>query len=257
MLEWQEINTTDSAMTSPTDSPSNAPQAVELKSGTISLPILKLLSPELETVQAALREKLTRAPDFFKNAPIILDLGDLQPQEKEALDLLSLLSVVKALDLAPVGMRGGSTAQQAAAQAEGLALLAEVKTESPPPRPAPRRGLAPPRPPLTDTKVIDQPVRSGQKIYAAGGDLIVMAPVSPGAEIMADGNIHVYGSLKGRALAGVQGNTSARIFCTDLQAQLIAIGGQYRTSEEVEDDSIRGRLVQIQLVNDALVVTPL
>ena len=257
MLEWGETNTTDFPMTAPTDTPSNAPQAVELKSGTISLPILKLLSPALEEVQAALRDKLARAPDFFKNAPIILDLGDLPPQEKQALELGPLLELVKALDLAPVGMRGGSSAQQAAAQAEGLALLAEVKTESAPPKPAPRRGLAPPRPPLTETRVIDQPVRSGQKIYAAGGDLIVMAPVSPGAEIMADGNIHVYGSLKGRALAGVQGNTAARIFCTDLNAQLIAIGGQYRTSEDVEDESIRGRLVQIQLVNDALVVTPL
>lgn len=243
-------------MTSSPDSASEHPVAVDLKSGTISLPILKVLSPSLEAIRSGLEEKLTRAPDFFKNAPIILDLGELSAADKDALDFERLLETVQQLDLAPVGMRGGSSTQQSAAQAQKIALLAEVKTESPPPRAAPRRGLAPPRPPLTETRVIDQPVRSGQKIYATGGDLIVLASVSHGAEIMADGNIHVYGSLKGRALAGVQGNTKARIFCTDLQAQLIAIGGQYRTSED-EDASLKGRLVQIHLVDDALVVTPL
>jgi septum site-determining protein MinC len=106
------------------------------------------------------------------------------------------------------------------------------------------------------TKIIDQPVRSGQRIYAPGGDLIVIAQVSPGAEIMADGNIHVYGALKGRALAGVQGNLDARIYCTDLQAQLIAIGGHYRTSED-EDVALQGRLVQVYLKDDSLTVDPL
>jgi septum site-determining protein MinC len=113
-----------------------------------------------------------------------------------------------------------------------------------------------PRPIAVSTKIIDQPVRSGQRIYASGGDLIVMAQVSPGAEIMADGNIHVYGSLKGRALAGVQGNQAARIFCSDLQAQLVAIGGNYRTSES-DDLSIRGKLVQIYLKDDALIIDTL
>ena len=84
----------------------------------------------------------------------------------------------------------------------------------------------------------------------------MLAQVSPGAEIMADGNIHVYGPLKGRALAGVQGNLEARIFCSDLQAQLVAIGGHYRTSEN-EEDALRGKLVQIYLQDDALVIAPL
>ena len=109
---------------------------------------------------------------------------------------------------------------------------------------------------MSATKMVDQPVRSGQRIYAAGGDLIVMAQVSPGAEIMADGHIHVYGSLKGRALAGVQGNLAARIFCSDLQAQLVAIGGHYRTSEDT-DDTMRGKLVQVYLQDDALIIDPL
>lgn len=238
-------------------STSSSTAAVELKSGSITLPILKILSPELALITSQLEDKLGKAPEFFRNAPIILDLGDLPEMEKDALDFALLLQTVHRLSLAPVGMRGGSSRQQQAAQAEKLAILAEVRSESPAQeaRPQAKRPIPPPRQPLASTKVIDQPVRSGQKIYAAGGDLIVMAQVSPGAEIMADGNIHVYGPLKGRALAGVQGNLEARIFCTDLQAQLIAIGGHYRTSED-EDASLRGRLVQIHLKDDALVVTP-
>lgn len=231
--------------------------AVELKSGSITLPILKVLSTRLETVISQLEEKLGKAPEFFRNAPIILDLGDIPEAEKDQLDFAELLKTVHRLQLAPVGMRGGSSKQQQAAQDEKLAILAEVRAESPAQeaKPQPRRPLPPPRQAVSVTKVIDQPVRSGQKIYAAGGDLIVMAQVSPGAEIMADGNIHVYGPLKGRALAGVQGNLEARIFCTDLQAQLIAIGGHYRTSED-EDASLKGRLVEIHLKDETLVVTP-
>lgn len=231
--------------------------AVELKSGSITLPILKVLSTQLESVTAQLEEKLGKAPEFFRNAPIILDLGDIPEADKDQLDFSALLKTVHRLQLAPVGMRGGSTRQQQAAQDEKLAILAEVRAENPQQeaRPQPRRPLPPPRQAVSMTKVIDQPVRSGQKIYAAGGDLIVMAQVSPGAEIMADGNIHVYGPLKGRALAGVQGNLEARIFCTDLQAQLIAIGGHYRTSED-EDASLKGRLVEIHLKDETLIVTP-
>ena len=231
--------------------------AVELKSGSITLPILKVLSPNLDEVTAQLEDKLGKAPEFFRNAPIIIDLGDLEESEKDRVDFTALLKVIHELSLAPVGMRGGSQDQQAAALREKLAVLAEVRSESPQPaKAAPKRPLPPPRPMTALTKIIDQPVRSGQRIYAPGGDLIVMAQVSPGAEIMADGNIHVYGPLKGRALAGVQGNLDARIYCTDLQAQLIAIGGHYRTSED-EDVDLRGRLVQVYLKDDSLTVDPL
>jgi septum site-determining protein MinC len=238
----------------------NAPLApvVELKSGSITLPILKVYSAELTDIEAQLQNKLGKAPEFFRNAPIIIDLAELPEDRKQDLDFGALLKLVHALALAPVGMRGGNAEQQKAAQADKIAVLAEVRTESPPAeaKPAARRTIPPPRPVMASTKVIDQPVRSGQRIYATGGDLIVLAQVSPGAEIMADGNIHVYGSLKGRALAGVQGNLDARIFCSDLQAQLIAIGGHYRTSEG-EDASLKGKLVQVYLHDEALVVAPL
>jgi septum site-determining protein MinC len=99
-------------------------------------------------------------------------------------------------------------------------------------------------------------VRSGQRIYAQDSDLIVLAQVSPGAEIMADGNIHVYGSLKGRAMAGVKGNTEARIFCADLKAELVAIGGHYKIRENM-DDLVHGKSVQIYLRNNSLFVKEL
>ena len=103
------------------------------------------------------------------------------------------------------------------------------------------------------SKIIEQPVRSGQRIYVAAGDLVVMSQVSAGAEIMADGNIHVYGTLRGRALAGVQGNLGCRIFCHDLQAELVSIGGHYKISENI-DDSLRGVPVQIYLQDQSLVI---
>lgn len=235
--------------------------AVELKSGSITLPILKVYSADIADIDQQLQQKLGKAPEFFRNAPIIIDLGELTDDQKQSLDFDALLKTVQGLALAPAGMRGGTAEQQKLAQAEKIAVLADVRTESAADtatdkKPAPRRAIPPPRPITATTKVIDQPVRSGQRIYASGGDLIVLAQVSPGAEIMADGNIHVYGSLRGRALAGVQGNLEARIYCSDLQAQLIAIGGNYRTNEG-EDDSLKGKLVQVYLQDDALVVESL
>jgi len=232
---------------------------IELKSGSITLPILKVLTTDLAEIKQHLDLKLGKAPEFFRNAPIIIDLCELDEPLKKGLEFGELLNIVHAVSLVPVGMRGGNPEQQADAQALKLAVLAEVKGEPQVNQTAGanRRSVPPPRQPaVTSTKVIDQPVRSGQRVYAVGGDLIVMAQVSPGAEIMADGNIHVYGSLKGRALAGVQGNLEARIFCTDLQAQLVAIGGHYRTSES-EDESFKGKLVQILLKDDALIIEQL
>jgi septum site-determining protein MinC len=243
----------------PSQNPNSA--AVELKSGSITLPILKVHSADIADVDEQLQQKLGKAPEFFRNAPIIIDLGELTDEQRQNLDFAALLKTIQGLALAPVGMRGGSAEQQKLAQAEKIAVLADVRTESVPDaatekKPAPKRAIPPPRPITATTKVIDQPVRSGQRIYASGGDLIVLAQVSPGAEIMADGNIHVYGPLKGRALAGVQGNLEARIYCSDLQAQLIAIGGNYRTNEG-EDDSLKGKLVQVYLQDDAIVVESL
>ena len=238
--------------------PQNTP-AVDLRSGSITLPILKVLKADLKAVHQQLDDKISKAPEFFRNTPVIVDIGDMPEDQKRKLDFPALLKCLHDLTLAPVGMRGGNPDQQKAAHDQKLAVLAEVKTETgsaaQKSEPA-RKRVPPPRPMTSQTRVINQPVRSGQLVYAAGGDLIVLAPVSPGAEIMADGNIHVYAPLKGRALAGVQGDTSARIFCSDLQAQLVAISGHYRTSEN-EDNLLQGKMVQIYLQDDALMIDQL
>lgn len=236
--------------------PRPASVALEIKSGSITLPILKLLSADLGLVRAQLEQKLVRAPEFFRNVPLVIELGELR-LDGEALDFPALLALLRELALSPVGLRGGDPAQQRVAREDRLAVLAEIKADpaaAPPAKPGAE--TAAPAVPLArgaNTKLIEHPVRSGQRIYAAGGDLIVLAQVSPGAEIMADGHIHVYGSLKGRALAGVQGNLDARIFCADLQAELLAIGGHYKLSENLGEVP-RGKPVQAYLRNDALIV---
>ncbi|MFP4247298.1 MAG: septum site-determining protein MinC, partial [Halochromatium sp.] len=108
----------------------------------------------------------------------------------------------------------------------------------------------------TGSHLIDRPVRSGQRVYAAGGDLTVLAPVNSGAELMADGNIHVYAPMRGRAMAGLHGNTNARIFCADLQAELVSIAGHYRVSDKIPA-TLKGHRIQIFLDHEVLRIEPL
>jgi septum site-determining protein MinC len=230
-------------------SESNVPShAFEIKSGPVHLPILKLFSHDLGRVSARLKEKIGQAPDFFKNAPMAVDLHDLD-QPEAVIDFSALARLMRGCGLVPVGICGGSERQIHAAREFGLSLLTLARHESAPAKPV----EAKPRPECPGTKLVDQPVRSGQRVYAAGGDLVVLSAVSAGAEIMAEGNIHVYGVLRGRALAGVHGNLESRIFCHDLQAELVGIGGHYKVSENI-DDSVRGQPVQIYLKDNALII---
>ncbi|WP_240342351.1 septum site-determining protein MinC [Methylococcus sp. EFPC2] len=229
-------------------------QLFEIKGGTIHLPILKLFSDDADAVADQLRRKVEQAPEFFRNAPLVIDLHELDDPEV-LVDFPHLIAVLREVGVAPVGVRGGSEPLQLAARNADLAVLAESKHEpAHQPSVASARASAAKAPePAPSSRLIEQPVRSGQRIYAAGGDLVVLAQVSAGAEIMADGNIHVYGALRGRAMAGVQGNLNARIFCSDLQAELIAIGGHYKVSENL-DESVRGRPVQIYFRDNSLII---
>lgn len=242
-------------------SPDTAPpafSALEIKSGSVNLLTIKLVDGDLDRVGRQLTEKVQNAPEFFRNAPVVIELSALNTRQT-TLDFERLNGVLRTLGLSPVGVRGGHGALNQAAEAAGLAVLAE-RVETPAreaPKPAVDKAEPPPPTPTGGmSRVIDQPVRSGQRFYAAGGDLIVLAPVSPGAELLADGNIHIYSSLRGRALAGVQGNLGSRIFCLDLQAELIAIGGHYQISENLEE-SIRGKPVQVFLRDGALIIEDL
>lgn len=122
---------------------------------------------------------------------------------------------------------------------------------------APEKPTEPPPPVVRPTKLVTTPVRGGVQIYAAGGDLIVLAPVSPGAELLADGNIHVYGPMRGRALAGVKGDTSARIFCQQLAAELVSIAGNYKVAEDLRRSPQWGQAVHVSLSGDVLNITRL
>lgn len=248
-----------------TDSQQNALHSpvLEFKSSTFSVPVLVLTGNDVITIKQQLQEKIHQAPEFFKNSPLVFDLQELNKHDLD-IDVTELTRVIRKLGLLPIGIRGGaaqqnkqalelgipihsghSTALSSAAQKQQALVEPEPEHESEQePTPEPQAVAA--------TTMITHPVRSGQRIYATG-DLVILAQVSAGAEIMAEGNIHVYGSLRGRALAGVQGNTEARIFCSDLQAELISIAGNYKVIEDL-NSAIYNRPVQIFLEKNALVI---
>ena len=200
-----------------------------------------------------LEQQVRRSPRFFLNAPVVLDLRDAEGFAA-ADDLAAAREILGRHTLRLVGVQNASPAQIEAAAAAELASFAPNPAQ-PPRRTAPEPSVAPPPPAAAAgrTILVTQPVRSGTQIYARGGDLIVTAAVSPGAEIMADGNIHVYGALRGRALAGAAGDSEARIFCSRFEAELVSIAGRYLVSEQLPPEE-RGLAVQIALVDDRLTI---
>jgi septum site-determining protein MinC len=231
------------------------PATFELKADTFTLPLLRLLSTDMDTVAKQLAEKLNQAPDFFRNTPIVIDLKEVADQES-GVDFALLVGLLRGHGMVPIGVRGGNEVHNDAANTLELAILSEGqarKTASAKPSTqpaAPKKNQVKSESP-GGSLLITRPVRSGQRIYASGGDLVIMAPVSSGAEVMADGHIHVYGVLRGRALAGVRGNRECRIFCKNLQAELVSVAGHYRISENL-DAAIRGKPVHIYLKDQSL-----
>lgn len=223
----------------------------QLKGSLVTLTALHLLKPDLVALSEQLSALIKQTPKFFQHMPVILDLHKLA-ETASYLDFNELLSCLRTLGLIPIGIRGGNPQQQQGAIQAGLAILPNTKSE-PIDLPTQQPSAAPSSatPVSTSSKVITQPVRSGQQIYARNTDLIVLAPVSPGAELIADGHIHIYGSLRGRALAGVSGNQEARIFCQSLEAELVSIAGHYWVSEDLQK-SPKKQSVNIFLNNDRL-----
>ncbi|MSS76509.1 MAG: septum site-determining protein MinC [Methyloglobulus sp.] len=230
------------------------PPALEFKSSTFSVPVLVIASNDLLIIEQQLQAKVLLAPEFFKNSPLVLDVQELNKQSVDV-DVVAVIEVIRKLGLLPIGIRGGNARQNEQATTLGIPLhsihtssttIDAKKPKTPTPEPETKDLLQ------TGTTVITHPIRSGQRVYAAG-DLVIIAQVSAGTEILAEGNIHVYGTLRGRALAGVQGNTEARIFCSDLQAELISIAGNYKISEDLSQN-IRNTPVQIYLDKQTLVI---
>ncbi|HZT87162.1 MAG TPA: septum site-determining protein MinC [Stellaceae bacterium] len=212
-----------------------------------------------------LAKQVERSPRFFLNAPVVLDL---KGSEADAFvtpeEFAEARRVLRGQTLMLVGVQNALPQQIAAAAAADLAGFAPNATqpsrrraaeaEAEPPEPAAAPAAPPPATVAPRTRLVTQPVRSGTQIYARGGDLVVTAAVSPGAELVADGNIHVYGVLRGRALAGASGDAGARIFCSRFEAELVSIAGHYLVSEQLPPEQ-QGFPVQIALIDDQLTIT--
>ncbi len=221
--------------------------------------VLKVGDPASPNFFSLLGSKVRQAPNFFRHAPVVLDFDDL-PEGAE-FDLAGFIARVREQHLLPIGFVGGPRAVQDAALAGGLVPMPSgrpARIEAARPQAAASGAVAQPvvvevhRPAL----VVTEPVRSGQQIYAEKADLIITASVSHGAEVLADGNIHVYGALRGRALAGISGDNAARIFCQSLEAEVVSIAGLYRVSEDI-DAAFLKKPVQIRLSDGFLHVAPL
>jgi septum site-determining protein MinC len=143
-----------------------------------------------------------------------------------------------------------------AAWRQRLVALEKVAPSGPPPPPVPREALRPVPAPHRPALVVRQPVRAGQIVHAEKGDLVVLAPVNPGGQVVADGHVHVYAPLRGRAVAGAGGSPEARIFCQRLEAEVVAINGVYLAADDMQPQW-RGRSVQISLRDGACVIEPL
>lgn len=230
--------------------------ALEFKSSTFSVPVLVLSSNDWIIIEHQLQKKIQLAPDFFKNSPIVFDVQWLN-KNKLDIDIAGLLDTIRKAGLLPIGIRGGNEGQNKQAIDLHIPVYSVHNSLSNEHKnidrtPAKAQAVAPESAEKAQATIITHPVRSGQRVYSSG-DLIVLAQVSAGAEIMAEGNIHVYSTLRGRALAGVQGNVEARIFCSDLEAELISIAGTYKISEDMRSIA-RNKPVQIYLQEHALII---
>ncbi len=208
----------------------------QFRGSGFTMMVLRILDPDDSSFFAKLDEKVRQAPNFFKNAPLVLDFESLAPDR--CLHLSTFVRRLRAFGLFPIGVHGGTPLLRDTALTLGLPpfpagraakMDAEAPASAPPAQPP---TPAPPTPPM----IISEPIRSGRQVYARHTDLIVLSSVSPGAEVLADGSIHIYGPLRGRALAGLTGTPSARIFCMSLEAEMVSIAGLYRVNEDIDPD---------------------
>ena len=243
----------------------------DLKSASLPVVAVVLKTTDAALFGADLAERVADAPGFFDNDPVLIDLASVREAE-EPIDFAAIVALLRSHSTLPVAVRGGSAAQMEAARAAGLAAA----PDAPPARAEGPSAGAEVREVIREvvhevevevvrevpvagpgTVVVDKPLRSGQQVYARGADLVVLAVVSFGAEVIADGNIHVYAPLRGRAIAGARGNTEARIFSTCLEPQLVSIAGIYRTTETELPDNVRGKPAQVRLDGEKLIIEAL
>jgi len=260
--------------------------SAQFRGGLYTLMSLRIADPRDQAFFSAVMEKIAQAPDFFRHAPVVLDLQELA--DAPPFNMAELVRRLRQHQLVPIGVANATEEQMRAAVNTGLSIMPEG-------RDAPVRARAEPQPAQpqsaepqpearqqsssdeensaydesrdeedrrdgetaldggTPTKMVTRPVRSGKQVYGQNGDLVVMASISAGAELLADGHIHVYGALRGRAHAGVKGDHTARIFCRSLEAELISVAGHWRVREDMPEELI-GKPVQVFLDGDQLII---
>lgn len=258
-----------SAAAAASSSSSATPAVFDLKSASLTLLALLLKTTDIKALSQEMAQRLGETPDVFSQDPVLIDLSSVVTAGE--IDFKALIKLLRSYKLLPVAVRGGSAEQMVSALAAGLG-------EAPDAGPAPARQE--PRvqtvevirevpvevvrevevqiaAPAAKTVIVDKPLRSGQQVYAKGADLVVMAVVSHGAEVIADGSIHIYAPLRGKAIAGAKGNTEARIFAAVMEPQLVSIAGIYRAIEGPLAPDVQGKPAQIRLDGEKLLMEAL
>ena len=231
---------------------------IEFKGSSFTLSVVHLHHHDPAVIRKALQDTIDQAPDFLKNAPVVLNVATLSAD----VNWKQLQQAILATGLRIVGVSGcKNEALKSMISRAGLPVLAEGKEARPraeAPQPAP---LPEPLPVVTETvatktRIVNTPVRSGQQIYARDADLIITSSVSAGAELVADGNIHIYGMMRGRALAGASGDQNCQIFCTHLAAELVSIAGEYWIMDQIPQEFF-GKAARLCLQDGALTIQTL
>jgi septum site-determining protein MinC len=235
----------------------------QLKGSILTLHVLHVLRDDIPILLSQLQELISRSPNYFNYAPLVIDLSQVA---QSTIDYASLCQSLRELNFIPVGVRGIEKAQAQPIYEAGLALFPSSRREeedlciqSTPDAESSKEEedvvatIATPKA-APHTLLITKPIRSGQQVYAQGGDLIVHATVSQGAELLADGNIHVYGPLRGRAMAGVTGNKNARIYCQKLEAELVSVAGHYSVNDDINFSNTQPMCIYLE--NNTLQVKP-
>ncbi|WP_202845586.1 septum site-determining protein MinC [Luteimonas saliphila] len=246
-------------------------QAGELKIGQVGIANLRVRTLDVARLAAEMRDRVARAPKLFARAAVILDFGGLAATPDPA-TARALVESLREAGVLPVALAYGSSDNEALAIELGLPLLAKFRAQYEPvsgsgetpvpvaraadPAPVPAAKASPPRGDAAPGMIQTAPVRSGQQVYAENRDLTVLSQVGAGSEVIADGSIHIYGPLRGRALAGAQGNEKARIFCRAFHAELVAVAGHYKVLEDIPKE-LHGKPVQVWLDNEELKIAAL
>jgi septum site-determining protein MinC len=239
-------------------------QTFQLKGKLFTLSVLQVESNSISLLEKQLKAKIKLAPKFFNDTPIVIDLHKIEGKADQ-IDISALHKVLQDHHLIPVGFRCSSDTLRSKIAKLGMPIIKEARATAQSKEPTKNISSVEKKEVKNESQkahkntiIIEQPVRSGQQVHAPDGDLIILSSVSPGAELLAEGSIHVYGVLRGRALAGLNGDTEARVFCKKLEADLVSIAGQYRLFEEPLTEnhrSVAGK--QVYLKNGQLIIDEL